>query len=90
MTTFFKIYHDIMTRHKTIISHDSVASFHDTTASHNVMRCHDTRTRRDMMTSHDMTTIVVLTLTVPEIFCTFVGVLLLCARAGDPSERSFM
>ena len=33
MTAFFKIYHDIMTRHKTIISHDSVASFHDTTAS---------------------------------------------------------
>ena len=54
---------------------------------HGVMRCHDMGTRRDMMTCHDMMTIIVLTLTVPEIFLYLCGCVAL-VRHGRGPRRS--
>ena len=51
---------------------------------HGVMRCHDMSTRRDMMTCHDMMTIVVLTLTVPEIFLYLCGCVAHVRQGGGP------
>ena len=93
MTTYFKIYHDIRTRHRTITSHDTVASFQDTTAYHGMMRyqdmmiCHDMRTRRDMKICHDMRTAIVSTMTVPEFFLYLCGCVAL-VRHGRGPRRS--
>ena len=51
---------------------------------HGVMRCHDMSTRRDMMICHDMMTIVVLTLTVPEIFLYLCGCVAHVRQGGGP------
>ena len=90
MTTYFKIYHDITTRHWTITSHDSVASFQDTRAYHGMMRCqdmmicHDMRTRRDMLICHDMMTVIESTMTVPEIFLYLCGCVALLRQGRGP------